>query len=201
VIQRQDVRRNRELLLAGSEVIFREHGLSVPLQLIADHAGVGRGTLYRHFPDREHLVLAMVARRIELIETRLAAAHSVQEIFGWIADILSAIPGLHPYLATTTKGPATLTLLGRRLQDLLAHPIELAQQQALLRPGVTFDDFLAGWAMIEGSLLTVPLESRAWMAARAKQLIYSALFIEPAQSAVPNPNAAGLPPDDRNPSS
>ncbi|GGR17661.1 TetR family transcriptional regulator [Deinococcus ruber] len=165
-------------------MIFREHGLHVPLQLIADHAGVGRGTLYRHFPDRERLVLAMVTRRLELIETRLAAAsdaaHSVPEIFDWIADTLSAIPGLHPYLATTAQGPATLTLLGQRLQDLLAGPIRVAQQQGLLRSGVTFDDFLAGWAMIEGSLLAVAPESRAWMAIRAKHLIHSALFADSA---------------------
>ncbi|KFA88024.1 TetR/AcrR family transcriptional regulator [Archangium violaceum] len=184
--QRQDAQRNRELLLAAGEEVFREHGLHVPLQLIAERAGVGRGTLYRHFPDRDHLARAMIERRVELIEQRLASApdpaRSVEEIFFWIADTLSAIPGLHPYLASTEAGRTTLDQLNQRLRGLLAGPVRAARARGLLRPGVTLDDFVYSWAMIEGSMLAVPPQERSRMVARAKALLGSALFERSAVS-------------------
>ncbi len=180
VTQRQDAQRNRELLLEAGEQVFREHGLHVPLQLIAERAGVGRGTLYRHFPDRDHLARAMLERRVDLIEQRLAAApdpaRSVEEVFLWIADTLSAIPGLHSYLASTEAGRTILAQLNQQLRGVLAGPVEAARAQGLLRPGVTLDDFVYGWAMIEGAMLAVPAQERPRMIARAKALLGSALF-------------------------
>lgn len=184
VTQRQDAQRNRELLLEAGEQVFREHGLHVPLQLIAERAGVGRGTLYRHFPDRDHLARAMIERRVDLIEQRLAAApdpaRSVEEIFFWIADTLSAIPGLHSYLASTEAGRTALEQLNQQLRGILAGPVKAARARGLLRPGVTLDDFVYGWAMLEGGLLAVPSQDRSRMVARAKALLGSALFTQSA---------------------
>ncbi len=186
VTQRQDAQRNRELLLEAGEQVFREHGFHVPLQLIAERAGVGRGTLYRHFPDRAHLALAMIERRVDLIEQRLAVApdpaRSVEEIFFWIADTLSAIPGLHPYLASTEAGRTALEQLNQQLRGLLAGPVEEARARGLLRPEVTLDDFVCSWAMLEGGMLALSPRDRSRMAARAKALLGSALFVQSARS-------------------
>lgn len=57
---RADARRNRELIIAAAATAFAEDGPSIPMEEIARLAGVGVGTLYRHFPDREALVLAAV---------------------------------------------------------------------------------------------------------------------------------------------
>ncbi|MFE1762812.1 TetR/AcrR family transcriptional regulator [Streptomyces angustmyceticus] len=63
---RADARRNRALVLQAARFAFEEQGLGVPLGEIARRAGVGAGTVYRHFPSKEALFRATVVERIEL---------------------------------------------------------------------------------------------------------------------------------------
>lgn len=62
--QRADARRNRERVLAAAIDIFATEGLSVPVHEIARRAGVGTGTVSRHFPTKEALYDAIVVERI-----------------------------------------------------------------------------------------------------------------------------------------
>lgn len=64
---RADARRNRDRLIAAAAACFAEHGVGTSLEEIARRAGVGIGTLYRHFPTREHLVEAVYRREIDLL--------------------------------------------------------------------------------------------------------------------------------------
>jgi len=61
--QRADARRNRELILAAAREEFAEHGLDVHMERIARTAGVGVGTVYRHFPSKELLLAALADER------------------------------------------------------------------------------------------------------------------------------------------
>jgi AcrR family transcriptional regulator len=61
---RADAERNRRRLLDAAESLFRERGLDVGVGEIAQRAGVGRGTLFRNFPSKEHLIAAIVVDRI-----------------------------------------------------------------------------------------------------------------------------------------
>lgn len=63
---RADARRNRALVLQAARSAFEEHGLGVPLGEIARRAGVGAGTVYRHFPSKEALFRASIVDRIRL---------------------------------------------------------------------------------------------------------------------------------------
>ncbi|MGW2630279.1 TetR/AcrR family transcriptional regulator [Streptomyces chattanoogensis] len=63
---RADARRNRALVLQAARSAFEEQGLGVPLGEIARRAGVGAGTVYRHFPSKEALFRASVVDRIQL---------------------------------------------------------------------------------------------------------------------------------------
>ncbi|MGW7485498.1 TetR/AcrR family transcriptional regulator [Streptomyces sp. NPDC054786] len=63
---RADARRNRALVLQAARFAFEERGLGVPLGEIARRAGVGAGTVYRHFPSKEALFRATIVERIEL---------------------------------------------------------------------------------------------------------------------------------------
>ncbi|NIH85983.1 TetR/AcrR family transcriptional regulator [Amycolatopsis granulosa] len=62
---RADARRNRARVLAAAQEAFADEGPSVPLDEIARRAGVGAGTVYRHFPSKEMLFEAVVLDRIE----------------------------------------------------------------------------------------------------------------------------------------
>ncbi|MFD9962978.1 TetR/AcrR family transcriptional regulator [Amycolatopsis sp. NPDC058986] len=64
-VLRADARRNRARVLAAAEEAFGAEGLAVPLDEIARLAGVGAGTVYRHFPSKEALFQAVVLERID----------------------------------------------------------------------------------------------------------------------------------------
>ena len=61
---RADAERNRRRLIAAATEMFCSRGLDVGVGEIAEHAGVGRGTLFRNFPTKEHLIAAIVVQRM-----------------------------------------------------------------------------------------------------------------------------------------
>jgi AcrR family transcriptional regulator len=71
---RADARKNRERLLVAAEEVFAERGASVPVDDVACRAGLGVGTLYRHFPTKEALIAAVLATRLEQLATESGAA-------------------------------------------------------------------------------------------------------------------------------
>jgi AcrR family transcriptional regulator len=76
---RADARRNRDKLVEVAAAAFAEKGVETSLEDIARQAGVGIGTLYRHFPSREHLVEVVYRRELEGLAsaaTELARLHS-----------------------------------------------------------------------------------------------------------------------------
>lgn len=65
--KRADARRNRERVLAAAREVFAECGESTALEEIARRAGVGIGTLYRHFPNRQALLEALYVNEVEAV--------------------------------------------------------------------------------------------------------------------------------------
>jgi AcrR family transcriptional regulator len=79
---RADALRNRDKLIAVAAVVFADHGVEGSLEEIARRAGVGIGTLYRHFPTREHLVEVVYRRELQNLATAasdLAATHPADQ--------------------------------------------------------------------------------------------------------------------------
>ena len=70
---RKDVLRNRALLLESADAVIRENGMDLSLNAVAHHAGVGVGTVYRHFPDRDALIDAMFEQRVDRVYEILSA--------------------------------------------------------------------------------------------------------------------------------
>ena len=64
-VLRADAARNRRRILDAAEEIFASDGLSVPVDVVAERAGVGVGTLYRHFPTKEALFEAIVLSKLD----------------------------------------------------------------------------------------------------------------------------------------
>jgi AcrR family transcriptional regulator len=80
---RADARRNRELLVGAAREVFSEHGAGASMEAIAKQAGVGVGTLYRHFPNRIDLVEAVYQTDLE--ELGETARRVVGELEPWAA--------------------------------------------------------------------------------------------------------------------
>ncbi|HEX3334720.1 MAG TPA: TetR/AcrR family transcriptional regulator [Acidimicrobiales bacterium] len=65
--KRADARRNRELLITAARTVFGDQGAGAPMEAIAKEAGVGVGTLYRHFPNRLDLVEAVYETDVQVL--------------------------------------------------------------------------------------------------------------------------------------
>ncbi len=81
--KRADARRNRALLVASAREVFSEQGTAASMEAIAKEAGVGVGTLYRHFPNRLDLVEAVYQTDVE--ELWVTAQRVVRELDPWAA--------------------------------------------------------------------------------------------------------------------
>lgn len=103
---RADARRNLDALLRAAKAIFETSGVEAPVREIAERAGVGIATLYRHFPQRADLVAAVFRREIDDcadVAATLAAAHEpgdalaawLQRYAAFIATKRGLAPALH----------------------------------------------------------------------------------------------------------
>src|SRR3954454_568799 len=78
---RADAERNRLRILKAAQKAFAKHGLDVPLEDVAEGAGVGIATVYRRFPTRDDLIAACFEQRIE--EYARAAEEALEAPDGW----------------------------------------------------------------------------------------------------------------------
>jgi AcrR family transcriptional regulator len=89
---RADALRNREKILDAAASAFAHDGADVPLDAIAARAGVGPGTVHRHFPTKESLVAAVVAARLNAMADRAAQlrADPSAGFFAFLAELTQA---------------------------------------------------------------------------------------------------------------
>lgn len=76
---RSDARRNREAVLDAAGELFAQRGDAVQMDEIAERAGLGVGTLYRHFADKQALRAAIIGRRFEAMTSLARAAEEVED--------------------------------------------------------------------------------------------------------------------------
>jgi AcrR family transcriptional regulator len=115
---RADARRNREKLLAAAAEAFAAEGDDVALEAVAARAGVGIGTLYRHFPNRDALVVA-------------AYRHEVDALAAAAAELLGARPAdraLRAWLERFADYIATKRAMGNALRSAAASDSPLFAQ-------------------------------------------------------------------------
>jgi len=148
---RADAARNRRRLLDIAEAVLAEHGIAVSIDEVARRAGLGIGTLYRHFPTKEALFEAIVVDRIERATAHAhgleAAADTGAAFFGFLEhlvaegarkrDFVDALGGLSANLMARTE--QTKQQFRRAVTALLAR----AQAAGAVRDDVTTGDVVA----------------------------------------------------------
>lgn len=147
---RADAKRNREKLLEVAAEAFGEHGVEASLEDIARRAGVGIGTLYRHFPTREHLVEVVYRREVEGLAAsadELAQEHTpdaaleewMHRFVGYIATKRGMASSLRILLTTNSELFAESSgLISLALQRL----VETAAKEGYIRNDVESTDVL-----------------------------------------------------------
>lgn len=159
--ERADARRNRERLLTTAAAAFAADG-PASLEAIARDAGVGIGTLYRHFPTREALVEAVY--RAELAEVSAQAAHLLTRhpppaaLRHWMdryAEFVAAKKGMAESLRSLFEADAAaVTDTRASIVGAVAVLLEAGAEDGSLRPDVRPDDVVAsmlGIFLISGS--------------------------------------------------
>nr|WP_184948674.1 TetR/AcrR family transcriptional regulator [Planomonospora venezuelensis] len=146
---RADAARNRERVLATARLAAAEGDLSLQLNDIARRAGVGVGTVYRHFPTRRALLEGLAEETFAALLAQVRAASRRDDAWLGVADLLRALlvrqltdPAFAEVIST---GPdldaAPATTAHRDAFDALARSVlQRARDEGLLRPGLTDED-------------------------------------------------------------
>jgi AcrR family transcriptional regulator len=145
---RADSLRNRDLLLAAAKAAFAEVGGEAPLEDIARRAGVGIGTLYRHFPTRDALVAAVYAREVEQLtasaEALLAQRPAGEALAAWLdqlIDYMATKRVVAPLLrADPGEGARLYASSGAGIVAALRRLTEAANAAGDIRPDIGFED-------------------------------------------------------------
>jgi AcrR family transcriptional regulator len=158
--RRADARLNNDKLVAAGRALFSEKGTSAPLEEVAERAGVGIGTLYRHFPTRQALLEAVY---VDEVEAMARAAASLADLEPW--EALSR--WLHQYVgfAATKRAlnealmetdPGSDVLLTCRTAIAVAGTalVERAQAAGVVRTDTNFMDV----GRMVGAIAMVPTE-------------------------------------------
>ncbi|MEL5960121.1 helix-turn-helix domain-containing protein [Streptomyces sp. CLV115] len=147
---RADARRNYDRLLGEARTAFAEHGTDASLEDIARRAGVGIGTLYRHFPNRHALMNAvfqealtsLITRSRELAQARQPCAGLVE----WLGAIIAhagEYRGLAQALMSTSRDETSaLSQCNVPLREAGAVLLVRAQESGAVRPDVSIGDLL-----------------------------------------------------------
>lgn len=144
--RRADARRNRERVLAAAQQAFADEGLMVPLDEIARRAGVGAGTVYRHFPTKEALFEAVVVDRIEQMTARarqLSAAGDPGAAFFTLLAHMVDEAELKRDLADAVGGHAPAGALGKPLVEAIGTLLARAQDAGAVRADIGIEDLMA----------------------------------------------------------
>ena len=155
---RSDALRNRERILNAATELVRRDGEKVAMAQIAQHAGVGVGTLYRHFPTREDLLAALVHRSfgIAVENATRAAARPGSALDGIRSFFLATLRDRERFVLPLHGGPPVFTPATRQLQadvrTILRSLLERGRTNGELRADLTPEDLI-----IATSLLSRPL--------------------------------------------
>ncbi|HWI07827.1 MAG TPA: helix-turn-helix domain-containing protein [Solirubrobacteraceae bacterium] len=145
---RADARRNRDKVLAAAAAAFARNGLEAQVDDIARRAGVGVGTVYRHFPTKEALVEALAeqhfGRLAGIAEAALEEEGEAWQVFeGAIWSAARAAAGDIAWCEILGGRPGAqdaATPERRRLSAAIATLVERAQRGGVMRPDATVDD-------------------------------------------------------------
>lgn len=175
-VLRRDAARNRTKILAAARAAFNEEGVDVGVEVIAQRAGVGVGTLYRRFPTKELLIEAVVDELLGSVLSAAEAALEHQSPADGFAEFLRAVGWLQ------FEHAGCLTRLWRDspndkrelIEEASRQLLDRAQQAGAVRTDVVYEDvimlFWSQRGVIEATALVSP---DAWL--RHLDLLLSAL--------------------------
>jgi AcrR family transcriptional regulator len=151
VPKRADAVRNRERVIAAARAVFAARGLEASVPEVAARAGVGKATVYRSFPSKEHLIAAVVIDRLEDFERRARELLDEPDAWAALRDLLSEKAVEHcadRTLASAVQSGATSELLTearRRMWGAVEALMDRAKAQGAMRASASTEDLRVLW--------------------------------------------------------
>lgn len=147
--ERRDSIRNRERIIAAAQAVFQRDGIHAPLDHIAAEAGVGSGTLYRHFPDRLELWTSVLTEPLQAhLATAQAALAADDPWDGLVAYLTSsceleaATSGYLNLMSTHFEGGSELAVLRTEIQRATEAVVLRAVDAGVVRSDLVPEDLL-----------------------------------------------------------
>lgn len=181
---RKDAVRSRRAILDAARELYRDDA-EASFAEIANQAGVGQATVYRHFADRRALLAALAEEDMGALEERIAADEEIgpESLEELLREILAAQLRSQGMIGAIRAGEveeSQVQGLTDRLRDLFAPRLEVARAAGLVRPDLTADDLLMVLSMVDGAL--APLHDfgeRERASARAFEIVLDGLRVKP----------------------
>jgi AcrR family transcriptional regulator len=146
---RADAERNRAKILAAAAIVFANQGLQATLDEVAAAAGVGVGTVYRRFPDKDSLIGALFENGVDEIANLANSANSMENSWDALVWFLEealqrqcANRGLREVVAGSSHAEARLDQAKCRIAPAVELLIERAQRDGYVRGDLVTTDFL-----------------------------------------------------------
>lgn len=144
---RADARRNRDAILDAALEVFAEEGIETQSQVIAERAGIGVGTLFRHFPTKDSLVEAVGLIQVGTIIERFDAALREPDPAGAFERLMWHFTGNHAQYRAVPRALRDDTSeqvdgLRTRLYEILDRAVRLAQEAGRIRADLQLVDVM-----------------------------------------------------------
>jgi AcrR family transcriptional regulator len=144
---RRDAELNRRRIIAAAHEVFRERGLGATLNDVAAHAGVGVGTVYRRFANKEELVDALFDDMIDTVASLAQQAladpdawHGLTESLEKVCEVQAFDRGLREVMLGTGRGPKRQAQVRERIAPAVDQMIARAKEQGMLRADISHID-------------------------------------------------------------
>ena len=153
---RRDAERNRQRILAAAREVFAAQGLDAGLNEIARHAGLGVGTVYRRFPDKETLVGVILEDEVASLTALTEDCFRTEKAWDGLVRLLHAVAdrqvahrGLSDAILGSSHHRQYSAAFRARVGPRVAALVERAQQEGNLRPGVSVGDLMMLLRMVD----------------------------------------------------
>lgn len=165
---------NRRALIAAAREVYAEGGLAAPFSAVAKRAGVGQGSLYRHFPDRTALAVAVFEDNVGQLEEATAGADkTIDDLMDRVVD-QAVVSTAFIELITAHLDDAAVARLGERFHALVERLVARDQAAGRIGPHIATEDVTMAIGMLATELARADASRRPAVATRARALFHAA---------------------------
>ncbi len=165
---------NRRALIAAARAVYAEEGLDAPFSAVAKRAGVGQGSLYRHFPDRTALAAAVFEDNVAQLEAATADPdRTIDDLLDGVVDQAMAAAAFVQLVTADLHDPR-VRHLGERFRSVVERLVAREHAAGRLGEHIETEDVLMAAGMLATEVARTDPDQRAEAARRARALFHAA---------------------------